>query len=155
MLGSDLLEEVAEFLMDLRTTYDGLARRAAEIEQHFRRARTMVVTTADPAPLREAARFYRELPEVAATPDTVVFNRVLPAHWYSASPPPDGPIAENLQRWASEAHRQAEARQEFAALWKTEVATVPWRAESPTHLDALAELIEAAEGLPLDQLGIV
>jgi anion-transporting ArsA/GET3 family ATPase len=154
VLGSDLLERVAEFLMDLRTTYDGLARRAAQIEEHFRNARTVVVTTADPAPLREAARFYRELPGLVPRPDAVVFNRVLPVSWHQPDSPADGALVENLARWGSEAHRQAEAREEFAVLWKAEVAVVPWRWESPTRLDDLAELIAAAEGLPLETLGV-
>lgn len=152
VLGSDLLERVAEFLMDLRTTYDGLARRAVQIEEHLRRARTVVVATADPAPLWEAARFYRELPEVASQPDAVVFNRVLPPEWYGPSANPDGPLADNLERWGAEAHRQAEARAEFAARWDTEIATVPWRSQAPTDLDALGSLIEDAQGLPLSRL---
>ena len=138
VLGSDLLERVADFLMDLRTTYDGLARRAAQIEDHFREASTVVVATADPAPLREAARFYRDLPALVPRPDAVVFNRVLPASWHQPEPPTDGPLVENLGRWGAEAHRQADAREEFAALWKTDVATVPWRPKSPTRLDDLA-----------------
>ena len=153
-LGSDLLERVADFLMDMRTMYDGLARRAVQMEQHFRDARTVVVTTADPAPLLEAARFYRELPDKVPNPDSVVFNRVLPAGWYSPKPPTDGVLVENLARWGAEAHRQTEVRKEFAALWKTEVATVPWRPKTPTSLDDLAALIADSEGLPLHRLGV-
>ncbi len=155
VLGSDLLERVAEFLMDLRTTYDGLARRAVQIEGHFRRARTVVVTTSDPAPLREAARFFRELPDVATGTTAVVFNRVLPSGWYSPTAPSDGPVVENLQRWGAEAHRQSEAREEFAARWKTRVATVPWQPHPPTDIDSLADLIEQSEDLPLERLGVV
>ena len=154
VLGSDLLERVAEFLMDLRTTYDGLARRAAQIEEHFREARTVVIATADPAPLREAARFYRDLPDMVPRPDAVVFNRVLPADWHNPEPPADGALVDNLVRWGAEAHRQTEVRQEFAALWKTEVATVPWRPKTPTSLDDLAALITDAHGLPLERLGV-
>jgi anion-transporting ArsA/GET3 family ATPase len=154
ILGSDLLERVAEFLMDLRTTYDGLARRAAQIEDHFRTARTAVVTTADPAPLREAARFYRELPSLVPRPDAVVFNRVLPTSWHQPDPPTDGPLVENLVRWGAEAHRQSDARAEFAAHWKADVAVVPWRSKSPTRLDDLAGLIDDSEGLPLEALGV-
>ena len=36
VLGSDLLERVAEFLIDLRTTYDGVAQRGREIERVMR-----------------------------------------------------------------------------------------------------------------------
>jgi anion-transporting ArsA/GET3 family ATPase len=154
-LGSDLLERVAEFLMDMRTMYDGLARRAVQMEQHFRDAKTVVVTTADPAPLLEAARFYRDLPDKVPDPASVVFNRVLPATWYSPKPPTDGALIENLARWGAEAHRQTEVRKEFAALWKTEVATVPWQSRTPTSLDDLAALITDSVGIPLERLGVV
>jgi anion-transporting ArsA/GET3 family ATPase len=153
-LGSDLLERVAEFLMDLRTIYDGLSRRAAQIEEHFRESRTVVVTTADPAPLREADRFYRDLPEMVPLPDSVVFNRVLPTSWHQTEAPTDGPLIENLIRWGAEAHRQADVREEFAAHWKTEVATVAWRPTTPTNLDDLAAMIAEADGLPLERLGV-
>src|SRR5918995_7034535 len=63
ILGSDLLQRVSEFLLDLRTTYDGVARRGREIEGVLREAVTLVVTTADPAPVAEAVRFYRQLPD--------------------------------------------------------------------------------------------
>lgn len=154
-LGSDLLERVADFLMDLRTMYDGLARRAAQIEDHFKESRIVVVTTADPAPLREATRFYRHLPNTVPHPNAVVFNRVLPADWHQAVPPTDGPLVENLIRWGAEAHRQTDVREEFAAHWKTEVGTVAWRPKTPTRLDDLAALVADAEGLPLEELGVV
>jgi anion-transporting ArsA/GET3 family ATPase len=154
-LGSDLLERVAEFLMDLRTMYDGLSRRAAQIEGHFLESSTLVVTTADPAPLREAGRFFRHLPDKIPRPNAVVFNRVLPANWHQAVPPTDGPLVENLIRWGTEAHRQTDVREEFAAHWKTEVATVAWRPQTPTRLDDLAEMVEDAHGLPLEELGVL
>src|SRR5690606_1927156 len=78
VLGSDLLERVAEFLLDLRTTYDGVARRGREVEKVMQDASLFVITTAVPAPMREAVRFARELPRDAVAPDVVVFNRTLP-----------------------------------------------------------------------------
>ncbi|HKX75655.1 MAG TPA: ArsA-related P-loop ATPase [Acidimicrobiia bacterium] len=150
LLGSDLLERVAQFLMDLRTTYDGVRRRAQVIEAHFRRATTLVVTTADPAPLQEAVRFYRELPDVASPPALVVFNRALPLRWASAPLPPrtNLALAENLARWGSEAQRQADARAEFASRYPTSLATIPWLAHAPTDVEALAGLLDQAEGWP-------
>ena len=156
VLGTDLLQRIAEFLLDLRTTYDGLTARAAEIERHFSDATVIVVTTADPGPIREAVRFFRELPEVAATPRLVVFNRSLPENWYLAAPDETdlGPQArlldENLARWAAESHRQTEARHEFASRYQTEMANVPWLERAPTDLEALASLVgpDLADLLP-------
>ena len=149
VLGSDLLERVAEFLFDLRTTHDSISRRAAAIERHFKQASTLVVTTAEPTPLREAERFFRRLPAVASTPDLVVFNRSLPEEWRTARPPNGTPsaLADNLRRWSSEAARQAVNREEFAARYNTAVATVPWQQESPTSIGALEALFTQADGL--------
>ncbi|MEX0699337.1 MAG: ArsA-related P-loop ATPase [Acidimicrobiia bacterium] len=147
LLGSDLLERVAQFLMDLRTTYDGVRRRAEEIEGHFRRSFTVVVTTADPAPLAEAIRFFRELPSIASPPGLVVFNRSLPLRWATATPAPrtNLALAENLSRWGAEAQRQADAQAEFASHYQTPLATMPWVPQAPTDVDALANLIDLAE----------
>ncbi|HSR43769.1 MAG TPA: ArsA-related P-loop ATPase [Acidimicrobiia bacterium] len=149
VLGSDLLERVAEFLFDLRTTHDSLSRRAAAIERHFREASTLVVTTSDPTPMREAERFFRYLPKVASPPELVLFNRSLPEAWRVASPPADTPpvLADNLRKWSAEAARQAVRREEFALRYGTPVATVPWQPESPTDLHALEDLLTQAEGL--------
>ncbi len=70
ILGSDLLERVAEFLVDLRTTYDGVARRGREIERIMRESSIVVITTADPAPVSEAVKFYRELPGTRLCPQS-------------------------------------------------------------------------------------
>lgn len=150
VLGSKLLERIAEFLMDLRTTYDGVAKRSRQIERHLRSASTLVVTTSDPAPLREAVKFFKALPEVAAPPAAVVFNRSLPESWVGAKAPADTgkELAENLDRWGLEAHRQRTARRELGERYDTRIATVPWQRHPPTDLDSLAALIREAEGLP-------
>lgn len=150
VLGSNLLERVAEFFMDLRTTYDGVSKRARQIERHMRRATTVVVTTSDPAPLREATRFFRALPEVASAPRAVIFNRSLPEDWIGAEAPPEtrAELAFNLERWAMEAHRQRTVRRELGERYGTPIATVPWQRHPPTDLDSLAELIAGSTGLP-------
>jgi anion-transporting ArsA/GET3 family ATPase len=147
VLGGPLLEDVAEFLLDLRTAYDGVSRRARQVEAHFRMAVVVVVTTADPTPLREAVRFFDHLPETAARPRAVVFNRVLPASWTAAGADPKDPLTTNLERWAAEAQRQADARQEFAAQQGIEPIMIPWLPDPPTSAEGLTDLLERAEGL--------
>lgn len=164
ILGGPLLEAVAEFLFDLRETYDGLSLRAGTIERQFKRATTLVVTTADPTPIREARRFFDELPDVAGTPAGIVFNRALPQAWASASrmPPPDDTLSPasaailrvNLLRWADEVRRQVDAQREFTVRYGTTVAEVPWLARPPTSLEALGDLVAASTGLPLAKLGL-
>lgn len=150
VLGAHLLERIAEFLMDLRTTYDGVAKRARQIERHLRQATTLVVTTAEPAALREAVKFFRALPDVAASPTAVLFNRSLPEAWIGAAAPAGTPLplAENLDRWAAESFQQRTARRELGERFTTPIATIPWQPEPPTDRDALAEMIRVADGLP-------
>jgi anion-transporting ArsA/GET3 family ATPase len=159
VLGTDLLETVAEFLFDLRTIYDGLSRRAKEIERHFSRSTVIVVTTSDPAPLREAGRFYRELPDVATLPATVVFNRTLPDSWQikaaeleADDETPDRALERNLFRWSAEAHRQAEARRGFVERYNATITTVGWQSTAPTDIDGLARLISSASGADIEGL---
>lgn len=154
ILGSDLLERVSEFLLDLRTTYDGVARRGREIEGVLREATTLVVTTSDPTPVGEAVRFFRQLPGLASPPAAVVFNRALPPEWASISPDPSlsaemGRIAE---QWSAETLRQADVREEFSARYGARIATIPWRPAPPTDLAGLAAILEDAEGLPWEDL---
>lgn len=154
VLGSDLLQRVSEFLLDLRTTYDGVARRGREIETVLKDASTLVITTADPAPVAEAVRFFRQLPDLGSTPAAVIFNRALPKGWAGFKPDPGiaaefGKIAE---QWSAETVRQADARDEFSARYGARVATVPWRPTPPTDLAGLAGIVEESEGIPWSNL---
>lgn len=156
ILGSDLLERVAEFLLDLRTTYDGVSRRGREIERVLRTSSILVITTSDPAPVREAIRFYRELPGLATTPNAVVFNRILPEEWATATAPPGttSALAQNLEQWGAESLRQRDAREEFSTRYGARIATIPWSSKPPTDIDSLGALLDEAVGMPWSDLGI-
>lgn len=156
VLGGPLLEDVAEFLMDLRTMYDGLASRARTLERHLRRATTVVVTTADPAPMRETLRFFDELAEIRVQPTAVVFNRALPLEWANAASRPARGIPDsalrtelkvNLTRWGGEARRQADAQEAVAGRFGVALMTVPWLVEAPTTVPALHRLLDGADGI--------
>ena len=155
LLGGPLLEQVAEFLFDLRTTYDGISAKSVDIEQHLLAASTVVVTTADPGPLREALRFH----EVGIKPALVVFNRALPSEWLAHEEPlVDGRAAaalnENLARWALEVRRQEDSRADFSGRVATPVAAVPWLADAPVDLEGLRAILAGSPELSLDRLGI-
>ena len=156
VLGSDLLERVAEFLVDLRTTYDGVARRGRQIEAVLDAASILVITTSDPAPLYEAIRFYRELPSLAAPPAAVVFNRILPPEWAHVEiPESTSPeLAHNMERWSAETLRQQDAREEFSARYGANVATIRWSSSSPTDIDGLSGLLDDSTGIPWDSIGL-
>lgn len=150
ILGSGLLERVSEFLLDLRTTYDGVARRGREIETVLKEATILVVTTADPAPVAEAVRFYRHLPSVASVPAGVVFNRSLPPEWASIEPAKgwSAQVTKIVEQWSAETLRQSDAREQFSARYGANVGMVRWRAIPPTDLDGLSGLLDDAEGIP-------
>lgn len=153
LLGGPLLEAIAEFLLDLRSMYDGLAARAADIERHFSRSTPIIATIAEPTPLREADRFFSDLPESLPPPQLVVFNRVLPDHWADRRRAPNGlddsvrdALKSNLARWSDEVRRQSDAREEFVAQHRVTLARVPWIATPPTDVEALSDLIAASDG---------
>ncbi|HEU4320796.1 MAG TPA: ArsA-related P-loop ATPase [Acidimicrobiia bacterium] len=154
VLGSGLLERISEFLLDLRTTYDGVARRGREIEQVMRDSTILVVTTADPAPVAEAVRFYRQLPDLASTPAAVVFNRALPREWADVRAVSNlsAPVSRVVEQWSAETVRQADARGEFSSRYGARVATVPWRSNPPTDLEGLAALLDDADGIPWERV---
>jgi len=155
VLGGPLLEEIAEFLLDLRSLHDGISRRSKAIDAHLREATSIVVTTAEPTPLREARRFFEELEGGPGRPETVVFNRQLPERWTHSrnlrSPDigSDLRIAarENLSRWAAEVRLQHEVKQEFVARYGLHLHEIPWADHSPTSVDALAGLLEESGDL--------
>lgn len=149
VLGGPLLEEMAEFLLDLRTLHDGISRRSRVIEQHFAEAGAVVVTTTQPSPMRETLRFFEELPGEIGPPDFVVFNKQLPAEWNGATPLRGADISseerttlrDNLIRWAEEANRQRDVRQEFTTRYGSSPVIVPWRERTPTTVAELVDLI--------------
>jgi len=147
VLGGPLLEEIAEFLLDLRSLYDGISIRARTIESHLHEATSVVVATAEPTPLREARRFFEELR--VDQPMTVVFNKQLPESWTEGralrgphiDPDVRATVRENLGRWASEVHLQHDVKREFAARYGLRLLEVPWADSAPTSVDALADLL--------------
>jgi anion-transporting ArsA/GET3 family ATPase len=154
VLGGPLLEDIAEFLLDLRTLYDGLSSRARSIERLLVSATTLVVTTASPAPLREVRRFYTELSEMAVKPAATIFNRDLPEDWMARKRfvAPDGIDAEtavilreNMARWGDEARKTLDAKQELIARHQATIHPIPWLEEAPTTVSELADLAENAQ----------
>ena len=116
----------------------------------------IVVTTADPAPVREAVKFYRELPGLATTPEAVIFNRALPDEWASVEHTPSlsPEMHAIVEMWSAETLRQKDTREGFSARYGATVATVPWSSEPPNDLDRLADLLSNAVGIPWDRFGV-
>ena len=86
VLGSQFLQDIAEFFLSFQSMYDGFVERAQAVDRllHDRRTTFAVVTTLEGAPLREAEFFARELTARHYPFGAMVLNRVLPD--YLSSP---------------------------------------------------------------------
>src|SRR2546423_4435128 len=106
ILGSQFLQDIAEFFLSFQSMYDGFARRAEAVERllHDRRTTFAVVTTLEGAPLREAQFFCEQLTKRDFHLGALVLNKTLPDYLLSADgaraadalAAEAGPIAEEL-----------------------------------------------------------
>jgi anion-transporting ArsA/GET3 family ATPase len=86
VLGSQLLEDIAEFFLLFQTMYDGFVERSQAVTRTLSDKRTtfVVVSTLEPAPVHEAGLFVDALAERNFPLGAVVLNKVLP-DWFRAS----------------------------------------------------------------------
>jgi anion-transporting ArsA/GET3 family ATPase len=82
ILGSQFLEDIAEFFLLFQTMYAGFVERADAVTHllHDRRTTFVVVTTLESAPLREAEFFVDALREDKLHIGAMVLNKVLPGY---------------------------------------------------------------------------
>ena len=80
ILGTQFLQDIAEFFLNFETMYAGFVTRAHGVERlmHDRRTGFVVVTTLEGAPLREAEFFCSELTARDFHLGAMVLNRVMP-----------------------------------------------------------------------------
>jgi anion-transporting ArsA/GET3 family ATPase len=80
ILGTQFLQDIAEFFLNFETMYSGFVTRARAVERLMKDRRTTfaVVTTLEGAPLREAEYFCAELTSREYHLGALVLNRVLP-----------------------------------------------------------------------------
>ncbi|MBA2496684.1 MAG: hypothetical protein H0V33_06235 [Acidimicrobiia bacterium] len=81
ILGTQFLQDIAEFFMLFQSMYDGFVERARAVEKVLtdRRSTFIVVSTLESAPTREAEFFIAELEARRLHLGAVVFNKVLPS----------------------------------------------------------------------------
>ena len=82
ILGSQFLQDIAEFFILFQTMYDGFVERARAVSRLLRDNRTtfVVVTTLEAAPAHEAQFFVDALAERSFHLGALVLNRVLPSY---------------------------------------------------------------------------
>jgi anion-transporting ArsA/GET3 family ATPase len=85
ILGTQFLQDIAEFFMLFQTMYDGFVKRAKAVERllHERRTTFMVVSTLEAAPLREAEQFIDVMSDKGFHLGAVILNKVLPEYMRS------------------------------------------------------------------------
>src|SRR5205823_4527343 len=154
ILGSQFLEDIAEFFLLFQSMYDGFVERANAVTRVLgdRRTTFVVVTTLESAPVREAEFFISELHARKLHLGAVVLNKVLPTYLLDqqatnvaqrfgsdaskiASELPKAEtaqvervlreIGESFLNFQVVAKREAEVRSELAAAPDV-VATVPY-----------------------------
>jgi anion-transporting ArsA/GET3 family ATPase len=83
ILGSQFLEDIAEFFILFQTMYDGFVERARAVTRTLEDRRTtfVVVSTLEEAPVREAEFFMGALHERGFHLGAAVLNKVLPAYF--------------------------------------------------------------------------
>ncbi len=115
ILGSQFLQDIAEFFLNFQSMYGGFVERANSVEQllHDRRTTFAVVTTLEGAPLREAETFCQELAARDFHLGALVLNKTLPDYLLSA----DGEhAADTLARDGDAIGQELAAQGENAAL---------------------------------------
>ena len=82
ILGTQFLEDIAQFFILFQTMYDGFVQRARAVQRLLANHCTsfMVVSTLEAVPLREAEFFAEELTNRRLHLGAVVLNKVLPAY---------------------------------------------------------------------------
>lgn len=93
ILGSQFLEDIAEFFLLFQSMYDGFVQRATSVKKllHDDGTTFVVISSLDAAPLNEAEFFVKELAKRGHNLGALVLNRVLP-DWFN------DPKAEKLAK---------------------------------------------------------
>jgi anion-transporting ArsA/GET3 family ATPase len=86
ILGSQFLEDIAEFFLNFQSMYEGFVERARAVERLLRDRRTtfVLVSTLEPAPVREAEFFVSALAERHLHLGALVLNKTLPGYLLGA-----------------------------------------------------------------------
>jgi anion-transporting ArsA/GET3 family ATPase len=112
VLGSQFLQDIAEFFLLFQTMYDGFVDRARAVTRTLSDKRTtfVVVSTLEAAPVREAEFFIEALRDRKFPLGAVVLNKVLP-EWFG-----DREAAAAAQRLCTEAGPLADTVAKEAGL---------------------------------------
>jgi anion-transporting ArsA/GET3 family ATPase len=164
ILGSQFLQDIAEFFLSFQSMYEGFASRAQAVERllHDRRTTFAVVTTLEGAPLREAQLFCDQLTRRDFHLGALVLNKTLPDYLLS----PEGaraadvlagevgPLAEMLASTGapelSDAPRTARVLRTIGESFKNFAVVAKREAELKTELAGVPEVVVNVPNFEVD-----
>ena len=161
VLGSQFLQDVAEFFILFQTMYPGFVSRAEAVTHLLEGSQTtfVVVSTLEAAPVREAQFFLDLLNERKLHVGAIVLNKVLPEYLLRAdgaaaakeiAANPDEVIAQLAGAWDHEGHGPrvlAEIGTSFNNYRLVAQREAELRAELSRHADSVAALDYMSEDI--------
>jgi anion-transporting ArsA/GET3 family ATPase len=164
ILGSQFLQDIAEFFLSFQSMYDGFSERAQAVERllHDRRTTFAVVTTLEGAPLREAQFFCEQLARHDFHLGALVLNKTLPEYLLSAAgaraadtlATEAGPIAEELAGTGvaelADTPRTARVLRTIGESFKNFAVVATREAELKTELGRVPEVVANVPNFEVD-----
>jgi anion-transporting ArsA/GET3 family ATPase len=164
ILGSQFLQDIAEFFLSFQSMYDGFARRAQAVERllHDRRTTFAVVTTLEGAPLREAQIFCDQLIRRDFHLGALVLNKTLPDYLLSSEGAraadtliaEAGPLADELAAGGppevADATRTARVLRTIGESFKNFAVVAKREAELKTELSGVPDVVVNVPNLEVD-----
>jgi len=164
ILGSQFLQDIAEFFLSFQSMYEGFARRAQAVERllHDRRTTFAVVTTLEGAPLREAQIFCEQLTKRDFHLGALVLNKTLPDYLLSpegaraadALAAEAGPLAELLAGTGkpelTDVARTTRVLRTIGESFKNFAVVAKREAELKTELSAVPDVVVNVPNFEVD-----
>jgi len=153
ILGTQFLEDVAQFFILFQSMYDGFVERAKAVHRLMadRRTSFIVVSTLEAVPLREAEFFAQALQDRRLHLGAIVLNKVLPAYLRD---PQGAMVAEKLRDRADELAesiapkvRSGDVSQIRRVLAEVGRSYLDYRVVAQREAEQQAELADAPEAL--------
>jgi anion-transporting ArsA/GET3 family ATPase len=148
ILGSQFLEDIAEFFLLFQSMYDGFVERANAVTRVLgdRRTTFVVVSTLESSPVREAEFFIRELHERKLHLGAIVLNKVLPTYLLDQQATAGAQrFCADAQKFAAEVPIDADAAQVERVLREIGESFLNFQVVAKREAEIRAELAETPE----------
>ncbi len=160
ILGSQFLEDIAEFFLLFQTMYSGFVERSRAVSRLLEDHGTtfVVVSTLEPAPAQEAEFFVDALTERKLHLGALIFNKVLPADLFTAEAAKVAdrldhdarPVAEAVAGEVADTDQVARVLEEVAESFLNYRLVARREAEEAARLGTRAEVVATVPYLAED-----